>query len=64
MKAVNRRQATATVASLASAALVSPWARAQDKYPSRPISLICPWTPGGASDAAMRAIGESLGRRS
>ena len=60
---LTRRQSLATTAAvLAAPALVSPWARAQDKFPSRPISLICPWPPGGSSDAAVRAIGESLGR--
>ncbi len=58
-----RRQSIKTTAALIAApALVSPWARAQEKFPSRPITLICPWTPGGSSDAAVRAIGESLGR--
>jgi tripartite-type tricarboxylate transporter receptor subunit TctC len=63
LRLINRRQSLKTAAALvASPALVSPWARAQDKFPSRPISLICPWPPGGSSDAAVRAIGESLGR--
>ncbi len=59
----SRRQTLAkTAALIAAPVLVSPWARGQDKFPSRPISLICPWPPGGSSDAAVRAIGESLGR--
>jgi tripartite-type tricarboxylate transporter receptor subunit TctC len=62
MKPLTRRQSFASMACIAAPALVSPWARAQDKFPSRPISLICPWPPGGSSDAAVRAIGESLGR--
>ncbi|MEJ6000511.1 tripartite tricarboxylate transporter substrate binding protein [Paucibacter soli] len=38
--------------------------RAQDsKFPSRPITLICPWPSGGSSDAVMRAFGESAGRQ-
>jgi tripartite-type tricarboxylate transporter receptor subunit TctC len=62
MNTLTRRQSLATIATVAAPALVSPWARAQDKFPSRPISLICPWPPGGSSDAAVRAIAESLGR--
>jgi tripartite-type tricarboxylate transporter receptor subunit TctC len=59
----SRRQTLAkTAALIAAPALVSPWAHAQDKFPSRPISLICPWPAGGASDAAVRAIGEAMGR--
>jgi tripartite-type tricarboxylate transporter receptor subunit TctC len=57
---LSRRSA---VAALAAPAFVSPWALAQDKYPARPISLICPWPPGGSSDAVVRAIGESLGKQ-
>jgi tripartite-type tricarboxylate transporter receptor subunit TctC len=62
MKTTRRQSLKTTAALIAAPALVSPWARAQDKFPSRPISLICPWPPGGSSDAAVRAIGESLGR--
>jgi tripartite-type tricarboxylate transporter receptor subunit TctC len=62
MKTTRRQTLKTTAALIAAPALVSTWARAQDKYPSRPISLICPWTPGGASDAAVRSIGESLSR--
>ena len=59
----HRRQILkASAAALALPALVSPWARAQDRYPSRSINLICPWPPGGSSDAVVRAIGEALGR--
>lgn len=35
---------------------------AQERFPSRPITLICPWPAGGASDAVMRAFGESAAR--
>ncbi len=38
-------------------------ALAQDRFPSRPITLICPWPAGGSSDAVMRAFGESLSRQ-
>ena len=29
-------------------------------YPAKPIRLICPWPAGGATDAVMRAIAESV----
>lgn len=57
---INRRQASALIAA---PALMGMHARAQDKFPSRPITLICPWPPGGSSDAVVRAFGESLGRQ-
>jgi tripartite-type tricarboxylate transporter receptor subunit TctC len=62
MKITRRHSLTTAAALVAAPALVSPWARAQDKFPARPISLICPWPPGGSSDAAVRAIGDALGR--
>ena len=62
MKTTRRQTLKTSAALLAMPALVSPWARAQDRYPSRSISLICPWPSGGSSDAAVRSIGEALGR--
>lgn len=52
---------TATLA--APALLLGTRARAQDSYPSRPITLIAPWPAGGSSDAVMRAFGEAASRR-
>ena len=42
------------------AALVSSLALAQQPYPSRPISVIVPFPPGGVVDNAARAIAQSL----
>src|SRR5512133_2428324 len=41
------------------AVLASP-AAAQDKYPSRPIKIIVPYGPGGATDITARLFGEQL----
>ena len=50
-------------AALALAALLGlPAAQAQD-YPSRPLRIVVPFSPGGAVDGPMRAIAEQLGRR-
>jgi tripartite-type tricarboxylate transporter receptor subunit TctC len=35
---------------------------AQEKFPSRPINLICPWPPGGSTDRHMRAVAELAGK--
>jgi tripartite-type tricarboxylate transporter receptor subunit TctC len=35
-------------------------AKAQDKYPSRPVKILVPYGPGGATDIAARIIGENL----
>ncbi len=39
------------------------WVRAQSDFPSRPIRVVVPFSPGGAVDGPMRAIAEHLGRR-
>jgi len=46
--------AVALVAVLAS----GPWAMAQEKFPSREITLIVPWPAGGGSDISMRLVAE------
>ena len=49
---------------LAAAGLAVPWlARAQAGFPSRPITIIAPAPPGGASDSTLRALAESASRR-
>jgi tripartite-type tricarboxylate transporter receptor subunit TctC len=35
-------------------------AEAQDKYPSRPIKILVPYAPGGATDIVARVLGERL----
>jgi tripartite-type tricarboxylate transporter receptor subunit TctC len=42
------------------AALVPGFALAQDKYPSKPITFICPYAAGGNSDQRSRQIGRFL----
>lgn len=46
------------VAVLAAAVLVGP-AQAQGKFPSKTISLIVPWSPGGGSDRSMRLLADA-----
>ena len=62
----SRRRALHRIAGVAVATAAPAWtaglAMAQDKYPSRAITLIAPWPPGGSSDAVMRAFGESASR--
>ncbi len=56
---LSRRRLVCASAALLGAPLAL---RAQDRFPSKPITLICPWPPGGSSDAVVRAFGESASR--
>jgi tripartite-type tricarboxylate transporter receptor subunit TctC len=55
---MNRRKWLAGAAALGGA--VAATARAQDKYPSRPIRLVIPFPPGGPTDLMGRLYGERL----
>lgn len=60
--ALNRRQVMASAAAFAAPAILPAHVLAQDKFPSRPITLIAPWPAGGSSDAVMRAFADSAGK--
>ena len=62
---LNRRQLLqwGVSASLTGVPLIgAPRVAAQDRFPSKPITLIAPWPVGGGSDAVMRAFAESASR--
>jgi tripartite-type tricarboxylate transporter receptor subunit TctC len=54
---IRRALVPSSIALLAALALVSTHAAAQEKYPSRPIDVICTWGTGGGADAMARKIG-------
>lgn len=58
-RAVTRRAGLAAAAGLA---LASRGARAQQDWPSRPLRIIVPYTPGGTTDIATRLVAEPLAR--
>ena len=53
-----RRHATACV--LAALVLPAGHALADDKYPSKPVTVIVPQAPGGANDAIARVVAQKL----
>lgn len=59
----NRRRNLQHLVAMMASGFLGSHVYAQEKYPSRAITLIAPWPAGGSSDAVMRAIGESLGRQ-
>jgi len=59
----NRRQLlTMAAAAAAVPAILPAGVLAQDRFPSRPITLIAPWPAGGSSDGVMRAFAESAAK--
>lgn len=62
MPSTRRHAAASLLAALALPALVLPAgpALADDKYPSRPVTVIVPQAPGGANDAIARIVAQKL----
>ncbi|ETR76338.1 hypothetical protein X566_17445 [Afipia sp. P52-10] len=56
-----RRQLLVAFGAAAALATFGPSANAQD-YPTKPVTLIIPWTAGGPTDVAMRAIAEAASK--
>lgn len=59
---MNRRRFIASTTAVTSAIALPALAQAPDRYPTRPITLVVPFPPGGAVDNSGRAIADRLGR--
>ena len=56
MKRRTLLQATAALAP----SLATQWALAQDKYPSKPITWVCPYAAGGNADSRSRQVAKAM----
>jgi len=63
MSTLDRTRRNLMQAAVATSAVIAlPTLGQASPFPARPIRLICPWPPGGATDAVMRAMAESAGK--
>src|SRR5258705_12870776 len=54
------KRALLAMVSAACIALGGAGAQAQDKYPTKPVKILGPYAPGGATDIVARIIGDQL----
>ncbi|MFJ5367572.1 tripartite tricarboxylate transporter substrate binding protein [Bosea sp. CER48] len=57
---IDRRSVLKGAAAAGAASLIAAPAIAQANYPSRPITMICPWGAGGGTDATARIVAQLL----
>ncbi|WP_293807379.1 tripartite tricarboxylate transporter substrate binding protein [uncultured Bosea sp.] len=57
---IDRRTVLKGAAATGAASLIAAPAIAQANYPSRPITLVCPWGAGGGTDATARIVAQLL----
>ena len=58
---LTRRQMLKLGAAAAASTAVGSRAAAAD-FPTKPVTLICPWPPGGSTDVQMRSLAEATGK--
>jgi len=56
-----RKSVAAVVLTFIALALIAPPPARADNFPSRPITLIVPFPPGGSTDVAARIMADKMG---
>lgn len=59
---IDRRSVLKGAAAAGAAGLIASPALGQAKWPSRPVTLVCPWGAGGGTDATARIVAQLLER--
>ena len=62
MTRITRRQALVGSAASIAGSLASPWVHAQNTWPTRPVTIVVPFPPGGGTDAFARPLFAAMTR--